>query len=68
MPASPEESRNKLKVVTAARNPRGTWAGLALNDRQLGFATITTGKELCLNGTGLSSEEVNCNGIKGGYF
>lgn len=68
MPASPEESRNKPKVMTAAVNQSDTWACLVLKNHQHGPVTVMTGEELRLNGTGLSSEEVDCNRIKGGYF
>lgn len=62
MPAS-LENRNKLKVVTAAMNQNEILAFLVLNNHQHGFVTIMTGKEFCLNGTGLKE---NCHRIKGG--
>lgn len=66
MPAIPEESRNKLKVTTAAMNKHEKQAFLVLSSHPHGLVTIMTGKELSLNGAGLSSEEVNCNRIKAG--
>lgn len=66
MPAILEESRNKLKVETAAMNQHEMQAFLVLSNHPHGVGTIMTGTELSLNGAGLSSEEVNCNRMKRG--
>lgn len=66
MPAILEESRNKLKVMTAAMSQNEMQASLVLHNDLHGFVTIMTGKKFCLNGTDLSSEEVKGNRLKGG--
>lgn len=60
-----EESGNKSKVMTAAMNQEEVEAFTVLNNHQNVLMTIMMGKEFCLNGTDLSSEEVNCDRIKG---